>query len=96
MSATRARKLAALLATLAIIGGVLLWSFHTHDDGSPRGQDDCVVCQIAVGLAVGLAVLALAFRLLLALLARLGAGAVQREIQAIRLTCQARSPPLPA
>jgi len=96
MNKRRHRLLLATIAALAVLGGALLWGFHTHADGSPRGADDCVICQIAVGLGVGLTVLAVALAITLTLLARLTLGTEQMAVQSLRLTRLARGPPLPA
>ena len=96
MRLSRTTRALALAAVLAVLGALCVASFHTHADGSPRGGDDCVVCQIAMGIAAGLSVLATVLCVLQALLTRLSLGVHRPDALGLRLTRRARAPPLPA
>jgi len=89
-------KQLAFFALVAVLASVLLWSFHTHPDGSPRGAENCVVCQIAHGLTAGLAVVAVAFTAVLQLLTHLVEQRAAAPLPAPRSCRRSRAPPLPA
>lgn len=60
------------VALVAVLGGAIGWSFHTHTDGSPRDKDDdCMVCRLGSILAGVIVVAAFLLQLLFFILARL-------------------------
>ena len=93
---TKTQRLLVAIAAAAFLLGILLWCAHTHEDGSPRGRDDCAICQIGIGLTAGLTVIAAVLAVLLSLLARLDVAVQRGQSPPLLVVSCARGPPFPA
>ena len=84
------------VALVAVLGGAIGWSFHTHPDGSARddGDDDCMVCRMGSVLAGVILVAAFLLQLLFFILARLVPLSLDKLTTKEFLgCCLARAPP---